>query len=345
MKKTLIVLVAALALLGILLMKRGSERKAMQGDVPALDSAKRAEARVFKIIKKPDTTVLEIKNGSWVVKRDSFPVDTGKVSRALGHIFGLKSKEKVSESAARLAEYGLDSVEAKHVAVLDGAGKPIAEVVVGKTSGADYSSTYWKWEGKPEVYRTPGNFTYELGAKDEEWKERKLFRFAAKDIKFLEVSWKDSAGAAYAWKLEATSDSTWKMLQPSDSNRVSAALANDAATRFADMGIDEFVQPADTNVAKAAQDSATVWAKVTLDNGVTHEISAGKPRDNFYYVKNPTRSETVKLSAWRFDSFKKKPFEILEAPPAPKDTTAAGKAAEAAKAVPAGHGAHDGHGH
>jgi hypothetical protein len=345
MKKTLILLAVAVAALAFLLFKRGSDRKAMQVDTPALDSTTRAEAVTFKIAKKPDTTVLALKNGAWVVQRDSFPVDTGKVARALGHIFGLKAKEKVSENAARLAEYGLDSAEAKHIAILDKDGKPLAEVVVGKTSGADYSSTYWKWEGKPQVYRTPGNFAYELGAKDEEWKERKLFRFAAKDIKFLEVSWKDTTGAAYSYKLEALTDSTWKMLQPTDSNRVVAALANDAASRFTDMGIDEFVAAGDTNVAKAALDSATTWAKVTLEDGRTFEVKAGKPYANFYYVKNPTRPETVKLSGWRFDSFKKKPFELLEAPPAPKDTSAAGKAAEAAAAAQGGHGAHDGHGH
>lgn len=342
MKKTLIILAVALAALGFLLFKRGSDRKAMQVDTPALDSTTRADAVTFRIAKKPDTTVLALKNGAWVVQKDSFPVDTGKVARALGHIFGLKAKEKVSESVARLGEYGLDTVEAKHVAILDKDGKALAEVVIGKTSGADYSSTYWKWEGKPEVYRTPGNFSFELGVKDEEWKERKLFRFTAKDIKFLEASWKDTTGAAYAYKLEATSDSTWKMLQPTDSNRVVKALADEAAARFSELGIDEFVLAGDTIAAKAALDSATAWAKVTLEDGRSFEVQAGKPYGTFYYMKNPTRPETVKLSAWRFDSLKKKPFELLEAPPVPRDSSAAGKAAAAAQGS---HGPDDGHGH
>src|SRR5690606_18141796 len=151
-----------------------------------------AQARTLRIWKQQDTSVLEMKDGRWQVKRDSFPVDTGKVARTLGHLFGLQSKEKVSQSAERLGEYGLDSAEAKHVAVLDGSGKPLARVVIGKTSGADYSSTYWKWEDKPEVYRTPGNFSYEVSVKEEEWKDRKLFSFEAKDIKFLEVAWGDT---------------------------------------------------------------------------------------------------------------------------------------------------------
>lgn len=334
MKKTLIVLVAALAVLGVILFKRGSDRKAMQSDVPALDSTLRNEARTLKLVKKPDTAVLALGSTGWQVKRDSFPADTGKVSRTLGHIFGLKAKEKVSESAARLAEYGLDSVEAKHVAVLDGSGKTIAEVMVGKTSGADYSSTYWKWKDKPQVYRTPGNFAFEIGAKEEEWKERKLFAFTAKDLKFLEVSWKDTTGVAYAYKLEAVNDSTWKMLQPVDSNRVVKHLVTDAASRFAELGIDEFIPPADTNVAKAEMDSTTLWVKGTLKDGKAYEVSIGKQYNTFYYPKHPTRGERVKLSSWRFDNLKKKPFELLEAPPPPKDSTAAASAA--AGAPPAG---------
>lgn len=347
MKKTLIVLVAALALLGIILFKRGSDRKAMQGDVPALDSAAlRADLRTIRIYKKPDTSVIELKGGSWVVKRDSFPVDTSKVGRVLGYLSGLKAKEKVSQSPDRLKEYGLDSAEAKHVVILDGNGKPLAEVAVGKTSGADYSSTYWKWEGKPEVYRTPGNFSYELGVKEDEWKDRKLFGFTPKDIKFLEASWKDSTGAAYAYKIESTSDSTWKMLQPVDSNRVVTSLINDAATRYVDMAIDDFVLPADTNLAKSKGDSTTLWTKVTLKNGKSYELSVGKPYDSFYYVKHPTRAETLKLSAWRFDSFKKKPFELLAAPPAPVDSAKADSTKSAEAAPPGGgHGPNDGHGH
>ncbi len=323
MKKTLIALVAALALLGIILIKRGSDRKAMQGDVPALDSAAvRGSIRGLRFSKQSDTAVLEMKGGAWLVRNDSFPADTAKLNRVLGFLTGLKAKEKVSQSAERLKEYGLDSAEARHVVMLDGAGKTLADVAVGKTSGADYSSTYWKWEGKPEVYRTPGNFSYDLSVKAEEWKERKLFGFATKDIKFLEVSWKDTTGARYAYKLEATSDTTWKMLQPVDSNRVVLGQAQDMAARFTDMSIDEFVVPADTNVAKARADSATLWTKATLKDGKAFEFSVGKPYNNYYYVKHPARADLIKLSSWRFDTFKKKPFEMLEAPPPPPADTA-----------------------
>jgi hypothetical protein len=329
MKRTLIVLVAALALLGAILLKKRSNDRSMQKDAPALDSTYKANVTAFRVIKKPDTSALEKKDGKWVTAKDGFNVDTSKINKVLGQVFSLQNRELVSTSAARLGEYGLDSAEAKHVSVKDASGKAIAEVVIGKTSGADYSSTYWKWEAKPEVYRTPGNFTWEIATKDDDWKDRKLFAATAKDVKFVEATWKDSTGMAFSYKLEAVTDSTWKMLLPQDSNRVKNALATDMASRFAEMSIDEFVAAADTNLPKVKLDSPAVVVKVTLKNGNVHELKGSKVLGGYAYVQHPARKDLIKLSSWRFDSFKKKPFELLEAPPPPKVDSAKAPAAAA----------------
>src|SRR5690606_23897713 len=257
-------------------------------------------------------------DGKWVVAGDGFSADTAKVNKVLGHIFKLQNKELVSTNAARLGEYGLDSVEAKQVIVRDGTGKTLASVLVGKTSGADYSSTYWNSMDKPEEKRTPGNFTWEIAVKEEDWKERKpVPAVAAKDVKFVEVCWKDTLGADYAYKLESTSDSAWKMLAPQDSNRVKNSLATDMASRFADMAVDEFVTAQDTNAAKVNPDSAVVAIKVGLKNGTNLELKTTRVVDGYAYARHPAHKDLIKVSGWRLDSFKKKPFEILDAPSAP----------------------------
>lgn len=327
MKRNLIILVAALAVLAGILWKKKSSDKSMSSDSFVLDSTWKANVTQLSVIKKPDTSRLEKKDGKWVVAKDAFNVDTAKLGKVLTHVFSLQDKELVSTNAALLKDYGLDSVEAKHVSIKDAAGKS-ADVVIGKTSGADYASTYWKWEGKPEVYRTPGNFTWEIATKDGDWKDRKLFGATSKDVKFVEATWKDSTGVAYSYKLEAVTDSTWKMLAPQDSNRVKNALANEMASRFAEMSIDEFVVPADTNLPKVKLDSPAVWIKVGLKSGATHELKGTKTLDGYSFVQHPSRKDTIKLSSWRFDSFKKKPFELLESPPPPAADTS--KAAGAA---------------
>ena len=331
MKRTLIVLVAALAVLGLILFKKNSAEKTMQRDSFVLDSAWKADANSLVVIKKPDTSRLEKKGGKWVVAKDDFNADTARVNKVLGYIFKLQDKELVSKSKERLAEYGLDSAEAKHVSLKSPSGKS-AQVVIGKTSGADFSSTYWKWEDKPEIFRSPGNFTWDIVTKDADWKERKLFSITPKDLKFLEVSWKDTTGAAYGFKLEALTDTTWKMLAPQDSARVKNGMVGEMAMRFAEMGIDEFPSPKDSNLAKVKLDSPFVWLKAGLKNGNSLEIKATKTLDGYAFAKHPSRPDTIKLSSWRFDVFKKKPFELLEAPPPPK----ADSAKPAASNAPAG---------
>jgi hypothetical protein len=334
MKRTLIILVAALALLGAILLKKRSNDSSMSKDAPALDSTFKAGITGVHVVKKPDTSSLEKRDGKWVVARDGFNVDTAKINKVLGYVFAVQNKELVSTSAARLSEYGLDSTEAKHISLKDASGKTYAEVVIGKTSGADYSSTYWKWESKPEVYRTPGNFTFEIATKDDEWKDRKLFSALAKDVKSVEATWKDSTGVVYSYKLEAVTDSTWKMVAPQDSNYVKNAIATEMASRFAEMSIDEFVSPTDTNLSKVKLDSPSVWVKVGLKNGSVHELKGSKTLTGYAYTQHPARKDLIKLSSWRFDAYKKKPFELLEAPPAPKVDSTAAHAAGAIQVAP-----------
>jgi hypothetical protein len=317
MKRTLIILVVALAALGLILMKKNRTERSRQTDRFVLDSTWKAGVNKLTVAKKPDTASLEKKDGKWVVAKDGFPVDTAKINKVLGYLFKLQDKELVSKSKERLAEYGLDTVEAKHVGFQEPGGKS-AQVVIGKTSGADYSSTYWKWEDKDEVYRTPGNFSWDVPVKNDDWKEKKLFSATAKDVKFLDVTWKDTTGKSYSYKLEAVTDTSWKMLQPQDSNRVKNALATEMASRIAEMSIDEFPTSKDTNLAKIKLDSPMVWVKVGLKNGSAFEIQGSKVLAGYIYAKHPARPDTIKLSSWRFDAFKKMPFDLLTAPPQPK---------------------------
>lgn len=335
MKRTLIVLLAALALLAAILFKKRSAETSMRADAPVLDSASKAQVASFRVVKRPDTSALRKQDGRWVVAKDSFAVDTSKINKVMTELFSLQGKELVSKNPARLGEYGLDSGEAKHVTLSDASGKAMAQVVIGKTSGADYSSTYWKWEDKPEVYRTPGNFTWEIATKDNDWKDRKLFKEDPKEVRSVETTWKDSTGMTYSYKLEAVTDSTWKMVAPQDSNRVKNAAANEMASRFAEMSIDEFVAPGDSNLAKVSLDTPAVYVKISMKNGASHELKASPTLAGYAYTKHPTRSDLIKLSAWRFDTFKKKPFELLEAPPVAKADSSKSVAASAKPATAA----------
>jgi Domain of unknown function (DUF4340) len=321
MKKTLLVLVGALVLLGLILIKKGKDEKSMRSDAPVLDSTLKADVKSVNTAKRPDSTALLVKDGQWVVTASGFPVDTARINKLLKNIFSLQDKEIVSHNPERYAEYGLDSIEAKHVILKNTSGKVIADVIIGKTSGSDYSSTYWRWANKPDVYRTPGNFSWEIVTKEDDWKERKLAHVKATEVRTIETTWHDSLGFAFHYKLEATSDSTWKMLEPEDSSRVNKAMVSEMTNRFTALSIDEFVSPQDTNLAKVNVDSPSVSVKFTFKDGKSMELKGSKTLGTFSYVKHPSRTELIKLSAYQFEAFKKKPFELLDAPPAPAPDT------------------------
>ena len=324
MKKTLIVLVIALVFLGGILLKNRSNTKQLSSDSPVFDSTQSQLAKWSQIIKGGDTSTLKMQDAKWLVASDSFSVDTSKINKLLHHIFTLQNGERVSNSPARYAEYGLDSIEARHILIKDGSAKTLADVILGKTSGADYSSTYWRWADKPDVYRTPGNFSWEIPSKESDWKDKKLFQVLPKDLKIIQVVWTDSTKANFAFKLESTSDTSWKMLEPQDSARVKNPLALDMASKFSEILIDDFVTKGDTNITKVKLDTHAVWVKVTLKIGIAYELKGTLVMGGYSYTQHPTRKDIVKLSSWRYDAFKKKPFELLDAPPAPAPVPAAG---------------------
>ncbi len=327
MKKTFIVLLIALVLLAGLLVKKRNSEKTMSSDAMVFDSSRIIDVISVRVAKRPDTATITKKDGPWMVVRDGFPVDTAKANTFLKNIFTLQSRDVVSHNPARYSEYGLDSIEGKRVTLLDRSNQSVIDVVVGKTSAADYSSLYWRYADKPDVYRSPGNFAWEVTAKNDEWKEKKLTQVNLKELKYLETTWKDTNGIAYHYKLEAISDSAWKMLEPADSVRVNKGSIVEMATRFTDIAIDAFPSPLDSNIAKVNVDSPMVWIKGTLKNGKSVELKASKPLGGYAYTLLPSRKELVKLSSWRFDAFKKKPMELLEAPPPMTDTTKAPGAA------------------
>ena len=146
-----------------------------------------------------------------------------------------------------LAEYGLDTTQAKHIEWKDGKGSHA--IVLGKTSGIDYGSTYWKFEDKPEVYSTPGNFTWEISARPPDWKDRILFNVDVKNLKSVSVDWRDSTDAMQHYKVAVVNDSTFKLAEPSEAPAVHG-VAQAIVSQCAQLSIDDFVANNDTNVSR-----------------------------------------------------------------------------------------------
>ncbi len=309
MKKTLIVLMGALVLLAIVLMMDRQRDSTRLGDRFLFDTTQKDGIASIRIVMLKDTAVLQKVGAKWVSLPDSFPLDTTKIRKGLSYLIGFQSKEMLSTNPSRLVEYGLDSNQAKHIEWIGSGGKKI-QVVVGKTSGTDYGSTYWKWEDKPEVYSTPGSFTWELSARSSDWKDRNLFTLDTKEIKSLQVDWRDTADKPFHFKLEAVKDSNLNMTEP-EAASVKKVDVNNLISQIAQFTIDDFVTPNDTDAAKARLDTPMVSIKIGLKNGKFYEIHGGRTTNGMTYSQHPFRKDMIKIAEWRFKTFEKQPYELM----------------------------------
>lgn len=169
MKKTLLTLAGALLLLAVILLVKDQRDKAAAKPRHVFD-ATAEDVTSLTLAYQQDSVALVRLAGRWVNAADSFPADTARLYRVLDRVLTIQDRERASRSAdtARLAEYGLSAAEAKRATwtLADGTRQT---VLLGKTSGTDYGSTYWKFTDRPEVYLTPGSFTHEIPARPQDW--------------------------------------------------------------------------------------------------------------------------------------------------------------------------------
>jgi hypothetical protein len=169
-KKTLWIFGAAALLLVLVVagMKIGERAANREGYV--FDTTQVAEVVRVRVIYQRDTAELTRENGRWIGVRTGATADAERMQRALTGLLGIRAREKVSESndPSRLDEFGIGPADAKQVEWTLASGEKF-RVLLGKTSGTDFNSTYWKWEDKPGVYSTPGDFTFDLASQEFEW--------------------------------------------------------------------------------------------------------------------------------------------------------------------------------
>ena len=173
MKKTLLWFGGAAVLLAlVLILVKVSERGAnpLNPEGFVFDTAQVSEVVWLRVIYQQDTAQLERKGDLWVGAHTGEQANAERVQRALRGLLGIRSLEKVSQSEdpARLDEFGIGSTDAKQVDWALASGEKF-RVLLGKTAGTDFNSTYWKWADKIGVYRTPGDFTFDLASQETEW--------------------------------------------------------------------------------------------------------------------------------------------------------------------------------
>lgn len=324
MKKPLLAFGGALLLLAVILVIRDQMEKAAQRPKYAYTNLQEEEVIELRIRYQGDSArLLRVGEGDdgWVTATDSVPVDSLKIATALKRIRGIEKRELVSRDpdSSRLAEYGLDSGEIKRVEWVTSSGDR-QTALLGKASGTDYASNYWKYAGSPEIYRTPRSITYDLSPRPVDWKAKAPFPFFLyEDVQSVEVRWVDSLDEAHHYKLDRISDTAAKLVEPFESEvpRENAAKVFLQTPQFV---IDGFVDPEDPHVPASDLDNPALTVRTTMNDGAVHLFEAGPAIDDHHYARHPGAPRTyIKIRKWRVDFFKKTVDELLAPPPPEAD--------------------------
>jgi hypothetical protein len=342
-KKTLLSLAGALLLLAAILLIKDFRDKAAAKPRYVFKTPVEEVTSLTLAYQQDSITVLRLGGtGRWVNAADSFPADTALLFRVLDRVLAVQNRERVSRSAdtARLAEYGLSAAEAKRAAWTRADGTR-ESVLLGKTSGTDYASTYWKFEDQPEVYLTPGSFTHEIPAGANNWKDRNLFPFFVyEDVQSVEVDWIDGSGARVHYKLErGTGDTGYVMTLPNRTPlpRANAVKVFEQTPQFV---VDAFVDSLDPRLLLAGPDESAITVRTVMKNGEVRALQVGPVLDGVHFARHPAAPRyVVGIAAWRLNFFKKTPEQLL-APPPPDTIIEDGEMSDIQQ-----HSPDDGHGH
>ncbi len=329
MKKALAALaVAVLVLAGVFKVGTWMREQAVAPRSPYADMAPGDVVRLH-VVYLGDSVTLIRPEGHWVTARDRFPADTARLRRVLGHLLGLQRKEEVSRAFSgepadmNLAAYDLDDAAARRVTWTMSDGRTVT-VLLGKVSGIDYGSSFWKPADSAVVYRTPRPFVFDVSSRSQDWKDTTLFTpFEPGDIQAVSVDWRDDRGLPVRYTLErdtsreeaAGSGGSQRtegyVLVGGDgarspARREEAARVFDQAARFK---VDEFVGGVDTaatEARRASLDEPFMVIRITLRDGTRHAVVAGDVVHDLYrYVRHPRHPDPVRVFVWRFADFRK----------------------------------------
>ena len=314
LKKVLLALAAAFVLLLLVLWLREARHAASLRPAYVFDTTQASAITRLAVTYQEDSSTIVRVDGRWVVLPDSFPADTAKVRNALHRLLRVEDKERVSVStdSARLMEFGLHPGEVKSVTWTDASGAT-TRIYVGNISGADFSSTFWKREDMPDVYRTPGSFTFEIPARATDWKDKTLFpHFEPSDVQAVEVEWRVVSGDWVSYRAERTGDSTFRLTAPREADAPGALEVFRQSTQLI---IDEHVDPADPALLFLDVDDAVTRVRITLRDGVEHALEVATELDGQHFARHPVHpSGIIKVARWRLDALRVNPDSLLTPP-------------------------------
>jgi len=215
--------------------------------------------------------------GQQLPAQEPYPADQDAVKEALEKMQSLKEDNLASRNKDKHGLFEVTGGSAIEVAAFNSKGQELGRLFVGK-EGPDFFSNYIRKVGSDIVYLYPnflkGNFDRQL----DNWRNRKIFDFAAADVAGLKIAKKNET-----LTLQKGDTGEWRIEQPiqaeADGTKITSivsSLSTLTAGKFADA----------VTAEQAGLDSPEAELTVTFKDGSTRLLLVGeKKEENFYYVK------------------------------------------------------------
>ncbi len=243
---------------------------------------------------------ITLENGvrGWIVKdREGYPARTVKIKRAVLGLAQLqlseaKTRRKEKFAKLELQDLGAEGAKSKRVKLFDGAGKVVADLLVGKRrgtlAGTPGGGLYVRKPGDPQTWLAAGDANF--SGTQETWLERKIISIKDARVRTVVIRHPDGETVKLSKAAEKTKDFDLEELPEGkkvtlqfDLNAIGAALS--------DLQLDDVRKDAGGSGGGFDDDATTAAEFLTFD-GLFVEVRIIK-RDGAHWIRLEATGEAA----------------------------------------------------
>lgn len=296
--------------------------------------SKISRVELYSGAKPDDKVVLSKSDGKWFAPRQfNAPVDSKKLEAFLDKLKKLEGEHRTSAPGV-LGDFELNEEQAIHMLVYAADEHPAAHLLVGKSP--QWQSVFVRHDGQNAVYLVPVNLRNEVGIyssgpdqipETKTWLDLNVLEVDKGKVRTLRLRYPDKS---VAFELSAKSDPDAEKAEVDTEDPehlqgehepkkpvlewvlTSGGPLSEANDVFKQSGLDKVLSSLERLVAADIVDpgrksdwglDSPAWQiDVTLEDGTTHSLSAGRPNlEGDAYVMLGESNTIYQLSRWEFE--------------------------------------------
>lgn len=264
---------------------------------------------------KQQHTILAKESSGWRVKEPAdWKADESAIKMLTDGLEKLTFGDVVSDNKDKLEELGVADGKAPRVVAKNGAGKRVADLLIGKSVGG---YTMARIGGQNEVWQASGLFPYAVNKDPKGWRDHTIFDLAAPDVDKLTV---ESAGSklllekqAAAKDAKPTDGARWKVAESTGSGPKSSDVLDDAQVNGAIQALSTLHAADFVDEKKKDEIAGKPMLTVTLTvKGAAHSLFIGEQKGDDYFVATSDSPTVYTVKKYALDRIAKKPIDYRD---------------------------------